>query len=182
MLAVSCSYLCATVETTNSQVYVNLCKHYPWAGVTYTVLVVELMQNYRNKTAVGSIEGRPSFLPSNAFLLLWPWPWSDDLDIRPGPWRCTRGPHMNFLGQGFRKLLYYSHADRQAQICHQKHYVLPRLFAGGKMSVLKTFKPRQTRWGGRTNGREVDPQEDPRKGKEGPQVTQQTYKHQRCFK
>jgi len=45
----------------------------------------------------------------STFLPLWPWPWTDDLDIRnwpryPEDARYTYTSKMNFLSQGFQKL------------------------------------------------------------------------------
>jgi len=54
------------------------------------------------------------------FLFLWPWPRSDDLhtNLTHIPSRYFGCAKMNFLRQGFRKLLYYRHrpTDRERDI------------------------------------------------------------------
>jgi len=65
-----------------------------------------------------------------SFLLLWPWPWSDDLHI----WTLPIFPEeildvpadMNFLCQGFWKLLYVRQRNR-----HDENY-MPCHFTGGQ--------------------------------------------------
>jgi len=58
--------------------------------------------------------------PTIVYLLLWPWPWSDDLDIR-GWLRCCEEYIMkmylhtkiNYLGQGFLKLKHNTQTHSQ---------------------------------------------------------------------
>ena len=77
-------------------------------------------------------------------LLLWPWPWSDDLhntNLTRIPSTFARRPKTKFLRQGLRKLSCYIHTQRQTNRHTDRQTptkLLPRRFACGNKLKSKT--------------------------------------------
>ena len=63
--------------------------------------------------------------------------WPSYTNLTCSPWRYAACASMNFLHQGYRKLMYDRHHD---------HYCIPRSFVGGQKTMKRLYLRNYTSW------------------------------------